>query len=418
MEKQSDLQIDAMQCKFDLAGRLWLKLNRAQWQEAAFVLQAKGEDAALKKALASVKVVWVPTEQVSLMAQFVPGKRKQDWLAALPFSLEESLAEPVESLHFVVLNRTSQGLVSVAITSKNRMQQWVEQLQLVGLGHAQLVADCFQVAVPDLTALSEAEGADSNETEQSQIQQAWSLFKTDEQRCLVRTSEYAGFAGSVEWYQQLLQMQNQLHGEVEVQAIESVTEQCQTNTNSRNPCQLFNLRTGAYQARSQQSGLLKLWLWPAILLCLLVLVYLTGVILQTKQHSAQAQAYQTQTEALFKLRFPEIKRIVNLQAQAKSAFNQGADRGDQSAGPSQLIQLVEPLFKQFPTIQIQRLDWRANNSQLAITIQAPQLTELQSLAQAVKSAKVGEPAKAVQSELKVKNVSQTLAEGVLYVDAK
>ena len=147
MEKQSELNLDAMQCKFDLAGKLWLQLNHTEWQEAAFVLQAQADDSAIKKALAKVKVVWVPTEQVTLMSQFVPGKRKQDWMTALPYSLEESLAEPVENLHFVALNRDSTGLASVAVISKVRMQQWVEQLQMMGLGHVQLVADCFQLPV-------------------------------------------------------------------------------------------------------------------------------------------------------------------------------------------------------------------------------------------------------------------------------
>ncbi|MEA3405621.1 MAG: type II secretion system protein GspL, partial [Pseudomonadota bacterium] len=147
MDKQSELQIDAMQCKFDLAGKLWLKLNNADWQEAAFVLQSQSDESAIKKAMTKVKVVWVPTEQVSLMQQFVPGKRKQDWMTALPFALEESLSEPVEGLHFVALNRDAEGLVSVAIVSKERMQDWVDQLQSFGLAHALLVADCFQVTV-------------------------------------------------------------------------------------------------------------------------------------------------------------------------------------------------------------------------------------------------------------------------------
>ena len=224
MEKQSDLPIDAMQCKFDPAGKLWLKLNQAQWQEAAFVLQSQSEDSAIKKALAKVNVAWVPTEQVSLMAQFVPGKRKQDWLAALPYALEESLSEPVENLHFVALNRDEAGLVSVAIISKSRMQHWVEQLQAAGLGHVQLVADCFQVPVAQTSIQDKAV--------------VWSVFNQQDnhndqneqgnqtQRCLVRTGDYSGFAGSADWYQQLLQLQTQLQGTIDTQAINALSTQC------------------------------------------------------------------------------------------------------------------------------------------------------------------------------------------------
>ena len=408
MEKQSNLQLDAMQCKFDLAGKLWLKLNQAEWQEAAFVLQAHSNDIALKKALSNVSVVWVPTEHVTLMEQFVPGKRKQDWLAALPYSLEESLAEPVESLHFVVLNRDEGGLVSVAIVSKNRMQQWITQLQVMGLAHVQLVADCFQVPVADKTNQQSTE----DPSDSSSI--AWSVAlpkpNQQDQRCLVRTGDYSGFAGSMEWYQQILELQTQLQGTIEPQEAEARLTQCERSVSSRNPCQKFNLRTGIYQARSQQAGLLSLWLWPSILLGLVAVVYLLTLSFQTQQAQAQTQAYQTQTEALFKQRFPEIKRIINIQTQAKTAFQQGAQNTEAGIGPSFLINQVEPIFKKYPIIQIKRLDWKASSGQLAITLQAQQVSVLQNVTKEVQASQ--------SAELKVKNVSQTLAEGVLYVDAK
>jgi|GEM_PF-2310164 len=399
MEKQSDLTLDAMQCKFDLAGKLWLQLNHAQWQEAAFVLQAQADNSAIKKALAKVKVVWVPTEQVTLMSQFVPGKRKQDWMTALPYSLEESLAEPVESLHFVALNRDSAGLVSVAIISKTRMQHWVEQLQMMGLGQVQLVADCFQLP-------TEQSSAQPNDEDATPV---WSVFN-EAQRCLVRTGPFSGFAGSPDWYQQLLQLQTQLQGEIQTQSITALSATCQSGTVNRNPCQLFNLRTGIYQPRSQQAGLLSLWLWPSALLGVLMVVYLLGLGVQTQKITMQAQAYQDQTEALFKQRFPDVKRIINIRTQAKTAFQKNANSAEQGSGPSQLITLVEPLFKKYPSIKIQQLDWRDRSAQLAITVQAPQVSALQGLAKEVKALQ--------SSELKVKNVSQTVAEGVLYVDAK
>ncbi|MBN2865070.1 MAG: hypothetical protein JXK16_03615 [Thiotrichales bacterium] len=407
MEKQSDLNLDAMQCKFDLAGKLWLQLNQADWQEAAFVLQAQKDNLAIKKALAKVKVVWVPTEQVTLMSQFVPGKRKQDWLTALPYSLEESLAEPVENLHFVVLNRDSAGLVSVAIISKVRMQHWVEQLQMMGLGHVQLVADCFQLPTSHNHTQNAAYKTDEASEDAIPV---WSVFHETDQRSLVRTGEYSGFAGSPDWYQQLLQLQTQLQGEIQTQPIPALSATCQSNAVNRNPCQIFNLRTGVYQPRSQQAGLLNLWMWPSVLLGLFLVVYLVGLSVQTQKMQSQAQAYQTQTEALFKQRFPEVKRIINIRTQAKTAFQKNANSAEQGLGPSQLITFVEPLFKKYPTIQIKQLDWKDRSAQLAITLQAPQVSALQNLAKEIK---------AIQpSELKVKNVSQTVAEGVLYVDAK
>ena len=153
-----------------------------------------------------------------------------------------------------------------------------------------------------------------------------------------------------------------------------------------------------------------MWLWPAILLGLVTVAYLSALSIQTQQYQTQAQAYQDQTKTLFKQRFPEVKRIVNIQTQAKTAFQKDAKNGDSGVGPSQLITQVEPFFKKYPSIQIQRLDWKNSSGQLAISMQAPQVSALQNLANEIKTVQ--------SSELKVKNVSQSVAEGVLYVDAK
>ena len=420
MEKQSDLPIDAMQCQFDTAGKLWLKINQAPWQEAALVLQSKTDNTALKLALQKLNVVWVPTEHVSLMAQFVPGKRQQDWLAALPYALEESLSEPVENVHCVVLNRNKNGIISVAVVSKSRMQYWVDQLQNVGLEQARLIADCFKVPVAqglehdsDQVSHQGAHQHSNQSTDQSENQRVterWSVFDQTEQRCLVRTGDYAGFASSLDWYPSLLAVQTKLHGSIETRHLETCSTHCAPpiGVPHRQFCQKINLRTGPFQARAQRSGLFNLWLWPSALLGLLVLVYMWGLMMQTQQFQTQAQAYKTQTEALFKQRFPEIKRMVNMQAQAKAAFDPPKNTQN-TLGPSQLITQIEPVFKTHPKLQIQRLDWNARSAQLTLSLQAPQLSTLQTITTEVQALQ--------RAQLKVKNVSQTLAEGVLYVDA-
>jgi len=402
MDKQSDLQLDALQGRFDLAGKLWLKLDQADWQEAAFVLQSQSDDSALKKAIAKLKVIWVPTEQVSMMQQFVPGKRKQDWMTALPYALEESLSEAVETLQFVAMNRDAEGVVSVAVVAKERMQGWVEQLQSLGLDHTLLVADCFQVAV--------------TQTDSDASEQAWSVYQTpkqtsdETQRYIVRTGEFSGFAGTTEWFEQVKHIQQLQQPDLIIESVAALADSCQTSsTTSRKPCQNFNLRTGEFQAASQESTIWLLWRWPLLMLGLLVVVYLFSISIQTHQHNQQAQAYQSQTEALFKQRFPDVKRIVNIQTQAKTAFAKEGNQLQAGVGPSQLANKIEALFKKYPTVKIQRLDWNDRSAQLLITLQAPQVSALQNLAKEVKAIQ--------SSELKVKNVSQTLAEGVLYVDA-
>ncbi|MEA3404408.1 MAG: type II secretion system protein GspL, partial [Pseudomonadota bacterium] len=247
-----------------------------------------------------------------------------------------------------------------------------------------------------------------------EAQQAWSVYQQTEleqaQRYLVRTGEFSGFAGTADWFEQVKQIQMLQNPDLAIENVSTIADACQTAlTSNRKPCQNLSLRTGMFQTSSQESGVWLLWKWPIILLGLLLVVYLFSVSLQTQQHTQQAQAYQTQTEALFKQRFPDVKRIVNIKTQAKTAFAKEGNQLEAGVGPSQLAKKVEAVFKKYPTVKIQRLDWKDSSAQLLITLQTPQVSALQNLAKEVKAIQ--------SSELKVKNVSQTLAEGVLYVDA-
>lgn len=406
--------LHVLQAQFDLSGKLLFETQPGIWDEAALWVQSHDraeEQAQVKRALKALSVVWVPTEQVTLVERFVPGKRRADWQNALPYALEESLAEPIEALHFVPLNRNAEGQVSVAIVTLERMRMWHEQLQQIGLVQAFLVADCFRIPpAQQAMALDKApeNGAASVE---NQNRQAWSVFQQSEQRILVRSGEYLGFAASPQWFEQMKQLSTQQQGEVDILPVDAsqLSATCVLSQSAkRNSCAALNLRTGEFQIKSQSSAYWKVWQWPAVALLAVVVVYLLGVFMQTQQHREQALAYQTQTEALFKQRFPDVKRIINIQTQAKNGFQQsgGVAAG---IGPGQLVKKLETAFAQYDKVQILRLDWRASSRQLSIQIQAPQVNDLQNLAQAVSAIQ--------SSELKVKNVSQTQAEGVLYVDA-
>jgi general secretion pathway protein L len=408
------------QAKFDLNGQLWLLGENREWQEAAWLLrdQETADRAALQRALAQLKVVWVPTEQVTLLSRFVPGKRRAEWFNALPYALEESLAEPVESLHFTALNRTPEGEVAAAVVTRARMQLWVEQLEQAGLQHAMLVADCFQVPLPQP---ADTQGADSN-TQTTQNHPAWSVCEVAPDRLLVRSGDCLGFAASPDWFAQLQQLQAQqgVAPSIVWQDAAALTGDCATGLTtgtktgtttglaSGKGCLAFNLRSGDFKNRTRSTGYARLWRWPALLSLALLGLYLGGLALQTAHTQAQARAYQQQSEALFKQRFPEVKRIINVRTQAKSAFDR-LGSAEVTTGPATQVMRIESVFGQFPQVQITRLEWRASNRQLSLQLQAPQLADLQQLSQAV--------SREQSAQLQVKNVSQTQAEGVLNVDA-
>ena len=72
-------------------------------------------------------IVLVPSAEVLTTSVDIPvkGARLQ---AALPYALEEHLAEDVEDLHFAAGNKRSSGSTPVSVVSHARMEEWIAAL--------------------------------------------------------------------------------------------------------------------------------------------------------------------------------------------------------------------------------------------------------------------------------------------------
>lgn len=106
------------------------------------------KDRAVKILVPSSDVV---TKQVSL-----PGKLTRKLTQALPYMMEESLAQDIEELHTVVLNSgllpDESHYAEVAVVSHDLMQQWID-----ALSDADIKADFFAIDALCLPLFNEAE---------------------------------------------------------------------------------------------------------------------------------------------------------------------------------------------------------------------------------------------------------------------
>lgn len=392
-------------CEFDLDGVLWIQFADKQAVQLD-TWAASLNEAEKHKVLAAIECVWVPTEQVYLTSQFVPGKRQQDWHKALPFALEEQLSESIEALHIVPLNRDEESVVSAAVVSKNSMSAWVDQLELNGLSQAALLPDCFRLPEPQTVASPNSEG-----DENSKPVTEWSCFQTQNpDRMLVRQSAWLGFAGPSSVYETSLVLANQ-QAQVQSQMHDALSPGCelQNARSFKQACQRLNLRQNGYLPKNQSQALLKRWLWPLILLVFVFGVHLFNTYQETQHAKQQAAIYQAQTEALFKQRFPEVKRLINVRTQTKNqlAKNIGSSASELGSPLETLLQ-IEQALKAFKEVRVIEVEWQSKK-RLSFTLQAPQLAMLETLTQTLQQTQT--------VELKMNQVSATQVEGVLYVDA-
>ena len=102
-------------------------------------------------------IVLVPGTEVLTTTVDIPvrGTKLQ---AALPYALEEYLAEDIDKLHFAAGTRRSSGRVPVSVVSREKLAGWLSHLAAAGIRPASVVAENYGLArIPGTISLLIAE---------------------------------------------------------------------------------------------------------------------------------------------------------------------------------------------------------------------------------------------------------------------
>jgi len=92
--------------------------------------------------------ILVPSEQVRLLAVDLPLASKARRLDALPFAVEELIAEPPESVHLALGAEVAPRRYLVGVVRHEAMAAWIEVAEEAGLGHAAMVPDALALPRP------------------------------------------------------------------------------------------------------------------------------------------------------------------------------------------------------------------------------------------------------------------------------
>ena len=103
-------------------------------------------------------IVLVPATTVLTTSVNIPVKGGSRLLAALPFALEEQLADDIDDLHFAAGTRRESGQVPVAVVAHEQMLDWLERLDEAGLSAARIVPENYGLArIPGTMSLLSAD---------------------------------------------------------------------------------------------------------------------------------------------------------------------------------------------------------------------------------------------------------------------
>ena len=104
-------------------------------------------------------IVLVPSAEVLITSIDIPIKGGARLQAALPYALEEHVAEDIEKLHFAAGARGSNGELPVVVVNRERLEEWIEWLTVAGINASAIVPDVFGLArIPGTISLLVAEG--------------------------------------------------------------------------------------------------------------------------------------------------------------------------------------------------------------------------------------------------------------------
>lgn len=117
--------------------------------------------------------ILVPTESVLLLAVDLPLSSRAKRLDALPFAIEDRIADPIDAVHLALGAEIAPKRYLVGVVRHDVMAAWVETADAAGLGHAAIVPDALALPVP--------------------VEGAWSVDLAGN-RAVVRAGDGSGFA--------------------------------------------------------------------------------------------------------------------------------------------------------------------------------------------------------------------------------
>jgi general secretion pathway protein L len=264
-------------------------------------------------------------EYITLSAAKVPGRNRNTWLKALPYALEEYLADDVEKLHFAPGEPTPTGDIPVAVVQHQLLSGWLASCAQAGVEPVAVIPD--YLLLPLSTAGS------------------WSLLLEDD-RASVRSGPWSGFSCEVQLLP--LVLTRALAGTaagpppgLQLWATDTVAADVvagslplplQHADNAATPLQVFadgyrhsaviNLLQGRYGYQSQWRQQLRPWKMAAILAGLWCGSQLLGQGIEYGQlKREQTQLQQAMIETLREA-VPGVRRIVNPQAQLENRLQE------------------------------------------------------------------------------------------------
>lgn len=340
-------------------------------------------------------LVW-PAASVLLLEVDLPVRSAAQIAKALPFALEDMLAEDADRYHFSWYRPAREQAIAVAAVDRAQLEACIRRFADAGL--------VLQAAVPEPLLLPWREGEcglllDGDEAVFRYG--AWlggggeddlcglllkKLYASGQAQGGLRLwsrpgeGDYVGWAGQSEAQQTQSVGLDCIQPGISAPAIERLVfdDALSLYAPQWQQAEALNLLVGAYAPQIRRHGDWKPWLPAAAILLAALLLQLGGQWQMLGQQQRQLQSLEAGAQDLFKQTFPEVKRLVNVKAQADQALTAlRAQSRRQAGGFMALLYRAGNILKDQTQFKLQALEFA--DGSLQIKVLAPDAASVEQL---------------------------------------
>ena len=288
----------------------------------------------------------IPMERVSACAVKLPTLKTRWLRQALPYAVEEHLAEDVEGLHLALGNALADGRHRVLAVERHLLHGWLGQMAGRSLQVSAIYVD--------------ADLLPHNGTQVLWHAQRGLLGGASELRLAFERSSWPSLSAA-------------LAEPLQVQEPPSPWPVLAAGQQ-----QATNLAQGEFSIR-QRSTQHRLWRTVAGMAGLWLILQLGFDLAQSSSLQRQAERQAAASQALYQQLFPEDTRIINLRAQFDEHLRQAA--GGQQGQLFGLMQQAARALAETPQLHVQQLDFSEARGDLALQLQADDFARLEQFRQ-------------------------------------
>ncbi|WP_068546221.1 type II secretion system protein GspL [Thalassotalea crassostreae] len=374
----------------------WLIAADLQSDElASGELANKGELVSLaEKAENRDVVVLADSANIGIYSLNVPGKSDRVMRATIPYTLEDDLAEDVESLFFAYANKPKDYRGNnnnfFTVIAHQQMELWLSWFKEAGIA--------VKTMIPDVLTLPQID----NNPAMISLNQQW----------LVRTSSWGGFNIDNDFAELVLaqKLAQKLALTQQTKNSEQESEQpnndADTTTGLLSTCivdcyspqefviedvefnsqaeelplllmargaanQAINLLQGQYLVKDERSPVIKNWLWVAGVAAVALTLNIVGKVIEISTLDNKIAQVNESIEANYKKAFPQTKRVrLSTLKRTLSREIENSGGGSTTSGMLAMMAQVQPAFSQVPNLKPESVRFDGKRSELRLSVTA------------------------------------------------